>query len=134
MGIACLSMNALRAGIIVVALLLLGGLCTTAAPAANDWQDCGSKRGGFPIYGAPGLTGTVHVNARRVRCEKALRFGHALFFGQECVYCDDPSNYSYGDRFKFRGFRCEVYRGEPQRFHCVRGHRVINVRTDIDQI
>lgn len=127
-------MRMLRIGMVSGVLLLLGASNASPVQAANAWQNCGSKRGSFPVYGAPGLTGTVYVNALGVRCQKALKFGHALFFGQECVYCDDPSNYSYGDRFKFRGFRCVVYRGEPQRFHCVRDDRVINARTDIDQI
>jgi len=103
-------------------------------PDLTRWQDCGSRKGQFPVHGFSPLTGAVHVTALRVRCGKALHIGHRLFFGQECVYCDDPSNYSYGDRFRFKGFRCIVYRGDPQRFHCVRGKRVINVRSSIDQI
>jgi micrococcal nuclease len=106
----------------------------SAVQLIRGWEDCGSSRGRFPIYGAPDLTGTVFVNARGVRCGKALRIGHKIFFGQECVYCDDPSNYSYGEHFKFKGFRCVVHRGDPQKFHCVRGSRVIYTRTDIDQI
>lgn len=100
----------------------------------HRWRNCGSKRGRFPIQAGGGLTGAVFVNARSVRCGKALLFGHRLFFGQECVYCDAPSTHHYGDRFRFRGFRCMVTRGNPQRFHCVRGKRIINTRTDIDQL
>ena len=127
-------MKALGLSMVSVVLLLLGSFGAAPASAASGWRDCGSKRGAFPVPGAPGLTGSAHVKARNVGCENALEFGHALFFGQGCVYCDDPASYSPGERFKFRGFRCEVYRGQPQRFHCVRGDRVINVRTDIDQI
>ncbi len=128
-------MKALRVGILGAAMSVVIALASvSSASGASGWQDCGGKRGSFPVYGAPDLTGSVYVNARRVRCEKALAFGHSLFFGQACVYCDDPSNYSYGDRFRYRGFSCAVHRGEPQRFHCVRGDRIVNVRTDIDQI
>jgi hypothetical protein len=107
--------------------------CPKSMPR-NRWQNCGSSRGRFRIVGAPDLTGTVFVNARAVRCGKALRIGHKLFFDQECVYCDADSTHHYGDRFKFRGFRCVVTRGAPQRFHCVRGKHIVNVRTDIDQL
>ena len=108
-------------------------------PDLTTWQRCGSKRGRFVVGHYPGggwygLTGAVHVTALRVRCGKAKHFGHRLFFGQSCVYCDAEDNYHYGDRFRFKGFRCVVYRGDPQRFHCVRGRRIINVRTSIDQI
>ena len=127
-------MQASRIAAVTSFLLLLGATGSTSASAASGWENCGSKRGAFPVAGAPGLTGSVFVKARDVRCEKALGIGHELFFGQECVYCDDPASYSPGERFGFRGFRCEAYRGNPQRFHCVRGERVINVRTDIDQI
>jgi hypothetical protein len=123
-----------RIAVATAFVLLLGAIWSASAPATSGWENCGSKRGGFPVAGAPGLTGAVFVKARNVGCENALGFGHSLFFGQECVYCDDPASYSPGERFRFRGFNCEAYRGQPQRFHCVRGERVINVRTDIDQI
>ena len=119
---------------VVLSLFALGAVAAPAASAESGWQDCGSRKGAFPVPGATGLTGKVFVKAREVPCDKALGIAHELFFGQECVYCDDPASYSPGERFEFRGYRCVARRGSPQRFHCVRGERAINVRTDIDQI
>ena len=127
-------MKALRIAALAASLLVLGAVSAPAASAESGWENCGSRKGAFPVPGSAGLTGKVFVKARNVPCERALGIGHELFFGQECVYCDDPSNYFPGERFRFRGYDCIAHRGSPQRFHCVRGGRVINVRTDIDQI
>lgn len=114
----------------------------TAIIARSGWERCGSARGRFEAgyyEGKPlGLTGSVrNVTTHAVACPVALRFAKQLYFQQSCVLCDAPDTYQPGDTVHFRGFRCEVRRGnlrlwEPQMFHCVRGGKVVNFHTTVD--
>jgi hypothetical protein len=100
-------------------------------PPPVRYQSCGSSRGSFYIGpGLPRLQAEVRrIVARGVACGRARRFAHRLFFRQECIYCDAPNSYDYGDRVRFRGFKCLVTRGEPHTFHCRRGDKRINFKT-----
>lgn len=118
------------AAVSVAVLLLL------AAPSAQAgaWERCGNSYGTFPVYGFKPIRAEVQgIKARYVRCPKARRFAHRLFFKQNCVRCDAPSNYLPGERVRFRGFACKVTydRNFDQFFRCRRGNKRINFATEV---
>jgi hypothetical protein len=105
---------------------------TKPAPRRSAWKSCGQSEGSFPVYGFPPIRAAVkRINARFVRCGKAKRFAHKLYFKQECVLCDSPTTYRVGDKIRFRGFVCRVSgsrRRGPSKFSCRRDRRIINFR------
>lgn len=117
---------------ILTGLVAVAVLPATTAVAKPGWKACGQSKGSFPVYGAPSVRAAVkRVNARFVRCGKARRFAHKMYFKQECVLCDAPSTYRVGDKVRFRGFVCRVGgnpRRGPSKFSCRRGRRIINFR------
>jgi hypothetical protein len=119
----------LLVGVAAVSVLALPA---TTAIAQPGWKACGQSRGSFPVPGFPPIRAAVkRINARFVRCGKARRFAHKMYFQQECVRCDAPGAYRIGERVRFRGFVCRIGghpRYGPSRFSCRRGRRIVNFR------
>lgn len=118
--------------LLVVAAVSALALPATTAVAKPGWKACGQSKGSFPVHGHPPIRAAVkRINARFVRCRKARRFAHKMYFKQECVRCDAPSTYRIGERVRFHGFVCRIgghrLRG-PSRFSCRRGRRIVNFR------